>query len=40
MPADIIVVGAGVAGVSTAFHLSRSGPVTCWWWTAARPGRG
>ena len=25
MPADIIVVGAGVAGASTAFHLSRLG---------------
>jgi glycine/D-amino acid oxidase-like deaminating enzyme len=25
MPADVIVVGAGVAGASTAFHLSRLG---------------
>ena len=40
MSADVIVVGAGVAGASTAFHLSRLGPVTCSWWTAARPGRG
>ena len=40
MSADVIVVGAGVAGASTAFHLSRLGPVTSSWWTAARPGRG
>ncbi len=40
MSADVIVVGAGVAGAATAFHLSRLGPATCSWWTGTRPGPG